>query len=755
MLPSEMHVAANPSERRWLGLILAVYWVLAIAYSVVIPAFENPDEIHHAAYVDYVVRERRLPVAELGQGETEYHQPPLYYLAAAAFVGPLAALQKDVKPPYAAIQRNPFWGWRIDQVGVDNKNQFIHGADEALPFRGWALRLHLLRLFSIALETLTLLCTFLIGRDLFPDRPAIRLGSLAFVAFLPQFLFVSGSVSNDNLITPLAALTTWLLVRSLGEGLSVRRSLAIGLLTGLAVLTKMSGLVLLPLAIAVLVVTGWRNRQWRQTAWSVMIVVVLAVMLSAPVLLRNFSLYGEPTALRRMSEIWGQHVPPLSYGRALAESPNIWTSFWARFGYGQIPVPNIVYELLLVVATLSAVGLIIWLIREHRQLTPVLRWQLLLLVAIGGIFAFSVVSYVRVSLTGGNGRFAFPALPAYAIMLYLGLCGWLSRRRHMTLAFAANAGMAAFAIGALLFYLLPAYHIPASQRTVHTPPQPVELRFGDEMVLHGYGLDRKLVYPGDTLEVKLYWQGLAKMSKDYTVFVHLLGPNGDTVGGRDTYPGLGRLPTSQWQPGEHLVDAIQVPLRRDVAGMAPTALRLEVGVYDLHSGRRLPATDAAGNKVDFPVLGRLKLAAREQAPVAPSVRSEYHFGNELALLGYDLPASVRPGETLPFTLYWQALAAPSRDYTVFVHLVDPTGNIVAQADGPPLAGAYPTGLWTPPEQLADRRELTLPATLAPGVYRLHVGLYLRENGQRLAVVDDAGQPVADHVELPDVSVRDE
>ena len=66
-------------HKLWLAVVLAGCVFLAPIYSVVNPAFESPDESHHYAYVDYLLREGRLPVAELAGPQSEYRQPPLYY----------------------------------------------------------------------------------------------------------------------------------------------------------------------------------------------------------------------------------------------------------------------------------------------------------------------------------------------------------------------------------------------------------------------------------------------------------------------------------------------------------------------------------------------------------------------------------------------------------------------------------------------------------------------------------------------------
>jgi hypothetical protein len=110
-----------------------------------------------------------------------------------------------------------------------------------------------------------------------------------------------------------------------------------------------------------------------------------------------------------------------------------------------------------------------------------------------------------------------------------------------------------------------------------------------------------------------------------------------------------------------------------------------------------------------------------------------------------LEEAIRPPtelvRTLTLTVTWQAVALPQQavapvdaDYTVFVHLLDREGEKVAQRDSQPCDGGCPTSSWQPGQIFLDRHNLDLPADAAPGPYRLAVGLYLVESGDRAAVV---------------------
>jgi hypothetical protein len=102
---------------------------------------------------------------------------------------------------------------------------------------------------------------------------------------------------------------------------------------------------------------------------------------------------------------------------------------------------------------------------------------------------------------------------------------------------------------------------------------------------------------------------------------------------------------------------------------------------------------------------------------------------------------------LPTTLYWQAEAEININYTVFVQLLNQMGQVVAQVDQPPRAGAAPTTTWLPGEVLVDPYTLTLP-NLPPGVYRLIAGLYNPLTSERLSLASGG-----DFVELGAITVQ--
>jgi hypothetical protein len=97
------------------------------------------------------------------------------------------------------------------------------------------------------------------------------------------------------------------------------------------------------------------------------------------------------------------------------------------------------------------------------------------------------------------------------------------------------------------------------------------------------------------------------------------------------------------------------------------------------------------------------------------------------------------GATLPIAVTWETAEPLDQRYTVFMHLLDSTGQLVAQADQEPFGGFYPTDRWLPDAPVRDTHHLALPDDLPAGDYTLRIGLYDPTTGARvpLAGGDDA------------------
>jgi len=143
--------------------------------------------------------------------------------------------------------------------------------------------------------------------------------------------------------------------------------------------------------------------------------------------------------------------------------------------------------------------------------------------------------------------------------------------------------------------------LSALQTVPFEPPVPLQVPLVDNLSLVGYGLEPPLAAPGEDVAVVLYWQAAGTPTHDYTVFVHLLGPDGSPLAGADGPPVGGDYPTSFWRAGDQVQDRHTLSLP---ANLTAGTYRLAVGLYDPQTGVRVPRLDGAGDAMEWPILVR-------------------------------------------------------------------------------------------------------------------------------------------------------
>ncbi len=731
--------------------LLLLFLLLGLVYSLITPLFEAPDEVWHYAYVRYLVEERALPALtgiESGAYQ-EVAQPPLYYAVAALVSG--FAPDEDLAE---LMWHNPGFGYQASGTVNDNKNMLIHTERERFPWRGAVLAIRLARFVSLAFGLMTVIAAWGLGRETFPQQPAWALSVAAVVAFTPQFLFISGVVSNDSAAAAFATGVLWALARAANRGITLRRSLAIGLLIGLAALAKTSCLLLGPLAVIVLILTcrprarktpfAIRHSPFAIHHWSLVIghwsfvighlslVILTASAVSGWWVLRNALLYRDPLALHvHVNTPWGRAAPG-SFGTLLARLPRVYRSFWGGFGWGHIEFPLWVYLALGVALVVSLIG---WGRALKRRCLPGPR-RVFLLASAWWLLVFAALLQWMRQVEAPHGRLLFPAIGAWALLL---VGGWVALpQRWLRPLFLI--GLAVLSLLTPWVVIRPAFAPPqlTSPADAVTTVQGVELTCGSTARLLGASLDRTSVVPGGTLAVRVCWEALAPMAQDYTVFIHLIGRANERVAERYTYPGLGRFPTSLWRVGWAFCDVYRVHVE-DWAPV-PGMYDLVVGLYDASTGERLVARDPAGAVVDFYTLARVRVAPERPLSELPENVQllDYRLGEQITLTGYRLSGPIQSGVPLTVTLYWHADERPAGDYTVFVHLLNEAGQLLAQHDGLPHCGRYPTSAWQAGDVILDDHILEVPVLPAGQRMHLAAGMYQSDTLERLPVLGPDG-----------------
>lgn len=733
------------THRRLIGLLL-FFTFLGTLYSVTTPLFEAPDEVWHYGYVRYLVDERTLPALTEANNEIyqEVAQPPLYYAVAALTSG----IAPDDDLP-ELMWHNPGFGYQAGGTVDDNKNMLVHTEREHFPWRGAVLAIRLARFTSLLFGLLTVVAAWGLGQEAFPGRPMWALSTASVVGLVPQFLFISGVVSNDSAAAALSTLALWVIARACTRGPTARRSLVIGLLIGLAALVKVSNLLLGPLALVALALV--RHPKPRRIApvfghWTLVVLTILAV--GGWWYLRNAILYRDPFALAvHVDTPWGRSAPA-SLADLLAQLPKVYKSFWGAFGWGHIEFPLWVYLALGMLVVASLVG---WA-RAFKTHGLTGSGAVFLLAASWGTLVLAALLEWMRKVEAPHGRLLFPAIGAWAVLLVGGWAGLVPSGRGKAHAHWMPAVLLASLtlLSCLTPWLVirPAFALPSLLPPAEAATSVVstDLVYGGTARLLGAALERTSAAPGETLAVRACWEAVAPISLDYTVFVHVIGQENVRIAERHTYPGLGRFPTTLWPVGQAFCDVYH--LRLEEWAPAPELYDVIIGLFDAAAGDRLAVRDSNGTDITYPVVARVRVAPSQPLDVSPQFPLDYQLGHEITLAGYRLSGSIQASAPLTITLYWRADGRSQEDYTVLVHLLDEAGRIVTQHDGPPRYGRYPTSAWQAGDVVPDEHVLDVPS-LPPGQHvRLVVGMYRADTLDRLQVVGPAGPLPDGLIQLP-------
>jgi len=721
--------------------ILAAHLALGILYSVAVPMWEASDETGHFAYVKYLASERRFPppAQDLTPWFDESHQPPLYYILAAlatSWIDTGDGLEPEINP-------HAFTG-----KGMGGVNIAVHSDREAFPYRGTALAMHVARLVSVLISTAVVAVTYLIGRLLCPHDEAIALGAMALNAFWPQFLFLGSVVTNDIMVVLVSSLVIFFLLRIAYGRRSIVDLLGIGVSLLAAVASKMSAWGLIPLAATVLILIAIRRAPPRARWW--LLPLVCLCLGSAWLWLRSTTLPLDRLEAMGYGDVMQSALSFIQHpAREAARLPSdvvapalkyCLRTIWASFGWDNIGVEEWVYQVFMLLCFAGAIGLI----PLTAQRSPTGKRFGVIIVMCGVLSLFLPAMYT-VMVRGRPflyGRIVSAAIPLLSLLLFLGLSQLVPRRYRKHLTAAIGGSLCALALIIPFRYIAPAYARPPilSNDAVQSIEHALETNFDRKMELLGYDIDPDKPRTREGMVVTLYWRALSEMEENYTIGVHLVGPNYEPYGGRDSYPARGNYATTLWKEGDIIQDTYWLRIPRSFP--VPGEGSVEVTVYLHDTGERLPIVNPPGEtRADSIRLGPFGVTTREKPEYSIQHPLRYTLGEEVLLLGYDAPDTI--GLTLPLTLYWQGVAAMEEDYTVFVHVFDEDGNLLGQDDSQPVGGHYPTTLWEEGRIVEDTHFANISVVVSPGHHRLRivVGMYLLETMERLSVFAADGSRV--------------
>jgi 4-amino-4-deoxy-L-arabinose transferase-like glycosyltransferase len=435
-----------------------VMLVNGLAWSLITPPFEVPDENAHYAYVQQVaergtVAHHALPEGMLSPNEDGTLGAVLFYQMTGQMQNP-APMSELQQRSVEKVERE-----RLSNVGSGDalsatNNPPLYYALEAIPYKlasgGSVLdRLAAMRVLSALMAAVTVLLIYLFLMELLPARRwAWTTGALV-AAFQPLFGFISGGVNNDNLLFVTAAGVLWALARTFRRGLTPVNGALIGGFLGAGLVTKFTMIGLIPavaLGLALALRRGWsgqRGRALRGAAWATGLVaapVLLYLALNRLAWHRGAVPGGVGSVApgagvdlkfstgEELSHIWQLFLPPIGMHHQFTYLP-LWKTwfkgFFGRFGWLDFKFPYHFYILALVVSVGVALLALGELVRRRRTfLRRVGEFAVYALALVGICVEVGVQSYREMIQTGGIGqfeqaRYLLPLLGLYAAIAAL------------------------------------------------------------------------------------------------------------------------------------------------------------------------------------------------------------------------------------------------------------------------------------------------------------------------------------------------
>ncbi|MBC8171999.1 MAG: glycosyltransferase family 39 protein, partial [Anaerolineae bacterium] len=646
-------------------ILIGLYLVTSAAYLLAIPAYEGPDETEHVAYVLWLRQRGTLP-DPVTDADTALHQQasqnPLYYgiVALWSHILPVDYGQMQVAPAV-----NPWRSYPAPREIPDNRNAYLmsipgHVIDDGL--KRQIEGVFWLRLFSPLLGITMLTGIYCAGLLLWNKRSWALLAAMI-AAFTPQLLQGFVIVNND---TAVIAFGTWTITSSLylrRHWSSPYALIFAGICAGLAGLSKSNGVILWVAPMMALLI-GWQQSRgkFKHLGMAFALLLLTMFMFGGWWYLRAFILYGDPFGFSTHQNMsWAATDAP-NLKVIFERLPSIAASSWADFGWYKILPGNwgFILPILLLI-----IGLWGW---RGRRIDGD---ALILIAAVGaGLMAMVVWNWYSTFVPGRL------FLPAYAALILLVVQG-LQRFPRFRIVWAGALPIVAFAMISTTIY--PAFGIPRLLVDLPDRLSGVSLDFGIARFA-GYHIDSDLIEQGDQRLVELCWQspsGDAFVPVPYAFAMHLIDSDNRLIGGRDSYPGLGKY--TLWQPGKAFCDQFYLSVTGKVqpGKVYPIVLTL----YDYDTQQNLSSTNPDGNESSL--IGYVRTRSDR---IYTSDESEIaRFG------GVHLLNEQRTDTALQLT--WGVEHPPARGLKTFVHIINANGEIAAQVDVTTGGDNYPAWAW--------------------------------------------------------------
>lgn len=407
---------------------------MTLIFIFIIPVYEYPDEPQHLNYINTLSRTLQLP-NQYDQARIvpeEGHQPPLYYMLCAALC---RLTQNDNEINITLKVQAPTGSLYYPHYPV-----FDHLSSSGFHTNSDRAGFYSLRILSMIIGLINLLFIFKIVKLFFKDDTEILI-CIFMAASLPQFIFISSGINNDNLADMFSSMMIYFLFVIISHPEKTRNFALGGIILGLGLLTKKTLLFFIPAAFFIMLYHLFFMRRFfekdniqlerypKKYFFNITIFFYCMLAICGWWYIRNLVLY---------SDILGNEMERRTLPHLISPKPlfsvyflsefwkDIYKSFIWKYGWFHFGAPKIVYIFFAAIIFGGFLGVIKHLVREHFRDVKVIFSMLLIILCLSGVV------YYNLTFTQPQGRFLFPVLSLIVILIVKGLLIISERIREKT-----------------------------------------------------------------------------------------------------------------------------------------------------------------------------------------------------------------------------------------------------------------------------------------------------------------------------------
>lgn len=451
-------------------VILFIAFMRGWIYSSITPIWQAPDEPFHYEYIQEIGRsyERKLPSHDRPSTQTEIIHSmakwDFWRYQNQATPTPLPWGFADI-PFFSTIQfldRAPLYYYTFFPVFKLTASRHIEG------------RVYAIRLFNVIFGIVTIFFSYLIAREIFPDNDLLLIGTPVFITFLPMFSYISGSINSDNLLNLFFSIFIYLSIRILKLGLSAKKFTGLLLIIILSFMVKRSAVIEIPAVVMLIILLFSRkemNSQIRKKWFKYSGIIFLVFSFLSFLIWRSTEIKAKVrsalnvhlTLLELKTKMLEFLNPSTAYYRTLWNFKTMFRSFWAHFGWMNIPLEWVDYYPAFFICLISLIGLIIFIAKVYPDNELLEGWQKQSLIFISfvvfcvvGVAFFRSTVYEFVPL---QGRYLFPAISAISLLFILGWQSFVSSKYNGVFLSLLILFLAGFDFVSMFMYLIPRFYL--------------------------------------------------------------------------------------------------------------------------------------------------------------------------------------------------------------------------------------------------------------------------------------------------------